>query len=154
MASMKIHSDAFGYGVLNAMRAFLLMEENLNFMAHLRNLYLLISETGMSKYTVPTARKSAFFMVGGCLPPIASVWNRFRPKAICSLLQAGKRMCSHCMHTVLMRYASTVKRHRYRQASLRVFSFASGISFFCMMLTRLAYARVTDKRKIWRNTRY
>ena len=31
----------FSYiGVLNAMRAFLLMEENLNFMAHLRNLYL------------------------------------------------------------------------------------------------------------------
>src|SRR3712207_7911266 len=49
-------------------------------------------------------------------------------------------------HTALMPSASTVKLHRYRQASLRVFSFASGISFFCMMLTRQAYARVTDKQ--------
>ena len=154
MASMRIHSAFFGYGVLNAMRVFLLMEENLNFMAHLRNLSLLISETGMSKYTVPTARKSAFFMVGGCLPPIASEWSRFLPKEICSSLQAGKRMYSHCMHTASMQSASTVKPHRYRQASSRAFSFASGISFFCMMLTRLAYARVTDKRKIWLNTRY
>src|SRR3712207_6981610 len=84
-------------------------------------------------------------MADGCHPLIASVWNRFPLKAICSLLQAEKRMCSHCMHTALMPSASTVKLHRYRQASLRVFSFASGISFFCMMLTRQAYARVDRK---------
>src|SRR3712207_1318993 len=154
MASMRIHSDAFVYGVLNAMKVYLLKAGSLNFMDHLRNLCLPISETAMSRYTVPTARKYDSCTEGGCHPLIASVWNRFPLKAICSSLQAGKRMCSHYMHTALMRYASTVKRHRYRQASLRVFSFASGILFFCMMLTRQAYARVTDKQNIWRNIRY
>src|SRR3712207_6913405 len=76
----------------------------------------------MSRYTVLTVQKSAFYMADGCHPLIASVWNRFPLKAICSLLQAEKRMCSHCMHTALMPSASTVKLHRYRQASLRVFS--------------------------------
>ena len=153
MASMRIHSAFFGYGVLNAMRVFLLMEENLNFMAHLRNLCLPISEIAMSRYTALTVRKSAFSMADGCLPLIASVWSRFPQKATCSSLQAGKRMCSHCMHTALMPSASTVKRHRYRQASLRAFSFASGTSYFCMMPTRQVYVRVTGKQNFWRNTR-
>ena len=153
MVSMRIHSDAFVYGVLNAMKVYLLKAKNLNFTVHLRNLCLPISETAMPRYIALIAQKSVFSMADGCLPLIASVWNRFQPKAICFSLQVGKRMCSHCMHTASMPSASTVKRHRYRKVSLRAFSFAFGISFFCMMLTRQAYARVIDKQNIWRNTR-
>src|SRR3712207_4197651 len=99
---MRIHSDTFVYGVLNGMKAYLLKARNLNFAVHRQSRYLPISETAMSRYTVLTVQKSAFYMADGCHPLIASVWNRFPLKAICSLLQAEKRMCSHCMHTALM----------------------------------------------------
>ena len=50
-------------------------------------------------------------------------------------------MYSHCMHTASMQSASTVKRHRYRQVSLRAFSFVLGISYSCMMRMKQVYGK-------------